>query len=154
MLTWCNSCISIAQISIAFVKMQTTLNLSHWTIFFFCNVGPPKEDIFSDHLLWSIFQSVLHNYILQISSWASDGSFLVFIWLHALRNELLIFKLNGIWRQHQNVINVEDNGTGVLSPKKKQRQPSLCQEERRFLIEQSTLQNHHTRQHRPYPLNI
>ena len=25
-------------------------------IFFY--VGPPKEDIFSDHLLWSIFQSM------------------------------------------------------------------------------------------------
>ena len=27
-------------------------------IFFY--IGPPKEDIFLDHLLWSIFQSVLH----------------------------------------------------------------------------------------------
>ena len=26
----------------------------------FFNVGPPKEDIFLDHLLWSIFHSVLH----------------------------------------------------------------------------------------------
>ena len=25
----------------------------------FFNVGPPKEDIFSDHFLWSIFQSYL-----------------------------------------------------------------------------------------------
>ena len=25
-------------------------------LYFFFNVGPPKEDIFSDHLLWSIFQ--------------------------------------------------------------------------------------------------
>ena len=24
--------------------------------------GPPKKDIFSDHLLWSIFQSSLHTY--------------------------------------------------------------------------------------------
>ena len=30
--------------------------------FFFLNVGPPKEDIFSDHLLWSVFQSTLHIY--------------------------------------------------------------------------------------------
>ena len=28
--------------------------------FFFLKVGPPKEDILSDHLLWSIFQSSLH----------------------------------------------------------------------------------------------
>ena len=26
----------------------------------FFNVGPPKEDIFFDHFLWSIFHSVLH----------------------------------------------------------------------------------------------
>ena len=45
------------------------------------------------------------------------------------------------WRQRQNVINWEDNGTKVLSPKKKQRQFSLCQEELRFLSRQSPLQN-------------
>ena len=32
------------------------------TNYFFFNVGPPKEDIFSDHLLWFIFQSSLHTY--------------------------------------------------------------------------------------------
>ena len=29
---------------------------------FFLNVGPPKESIFLDHLLWSIFQSSIHNH--------------------------------------------------------------------------------------------
>ena len=50
-------------------------------LFFFSYVGPPKEDIFPDHLLWSIFQSVSHIYILQIASWTSEGSFRV---LHQL----------------------------------------------------------------------
>ena len=49
-------------------------------------------------------------------------------------------KLNESWRQQRNVINIEDHGTEVLSPRKKQRQSSLCHEERRFLLEQSTLQ--------------
>ena len=40
-----------------------------------------------------------------------------------------------------NAINLKDNGTKVLSPEKKQRQHSLCQEERRFLHEKSALQN-------------
>ena len=49
-------------------------------IFFY--VGLPKEDIFFDHLLWSIFQS-MGTYILQITFqlWASEGSFHV---LHLL----------------------------------------------------------------------
>ena len=33
-------------------------------LFFFFNVGPPKEDIFFDHLLWSIFHH--YNYNSQI----------------------------------------------------------------------------------------
>ena len=37
--------------------------------------------------------------------------------------------------------NLEDNGTKVLPQKQKQRQPGLCQEERRFLHEKSTLQS-------------
>ena len=31
------------------------LKYSMLNFFFFLNVGPPKEDIFSDHLLWSDF---------------------------------------------------------------------------------------------------
>ena len=38
--------------------------LSIFHLFFY--VGPPKEDIFFDHLLWSIFQST-GTYILQIT---------------------------------------------------------------------------------------
>ena len=40
----------------------------------FFNVGPPKEDLFLDHLLWSIFLLFLHI-ILQISWVAFEGSF-------------------------------------------------------------------------------
>ena len=32
-----------------------------YSLYLFFNVGPPKEDIFLDHLLWSIFQSVLYS---------------------------------------------------------------------------------------------
>ena len=37
-------------------------------LFYFFNVGPPKEDIFSDHLLWSIFQSMVHIYFTDYIS--------------------------------------------------------------------------------------
>ena len=45
------------------VKKYTPLNqqLFDSEKYFFFNVGPPKEDIFLDHLLWSILQSSSHN---------------------------------------------------------------------------------------------
>ena len=48
--------------------------------YFFCNVGPPQEDIFSDHLLQSIFRSTMHIYFytLHFLLWASEGSFLLY----------------------------------------------------------------------------
>ena len=41
-------------------------------IFIFFNVCPPKEDIFSDHLLWAIFQSSLHTCCTHVGPlWAA-----------------------------------------------------------------------------------
>ena len=50
--------------SLHLVVYLNNYNLSFLSLFFL-NVGPSKEDIFFDHLLWSIFQSSLH--ILQIT---------------------------------------------------------------------------------------
>ena len=33
----------------------------NFVIYIFFNVGPPKESTFLDHLLWSIFQFILHK---------------------------------------------------------------------------------------------
>ena len=49
----------------AFYKQNKIQNII--IIFFFFNVGPPKEDIFSGHLLSPIFQSsILHVTFLQV----------------------------------------------------------------------------------------
>ena len=54
------------------MKKSNLGNLKHfkhvWLTFkdlFFENVGPPKEDIFFDHLLWSVFQSSSHIFFFM-----------------------------------------------------------------------------------------
>ena len=44
-------------------NVQYSMGAKSFFFFFFLFMfGPPKEDIFSDHLPWSIFQSSLHTY--------------------------------------------------------------------------------------------
>ena len=42
-----------------FIFLRPTWYKNYVMLIFF-NVGPPKEDIFFDHLLWSVFRSLLH----------------------------------------------------------------------------------------------
>ena len=49
--------VGIRPVTSDMVIYLTDLSLGIITFFI---AGPPKEDIFLDHLLWSIFQSVLH----------------------------------------------------------------------------------------------
>ena len=53
--------------SIKIVKSQIIVMILYiYIYYFFLNVGPPKEDIFSGHLLNPIFQSTLHITFLQV----------------------------------------------------------------------------------------
>ena len=65
---WPNFCLSCFQFSI-FLKVFSFLKFSFLfkvkKSFFY--VGSPKEDIFFDHLLWSIFQSKGTHIFLQIT---------------------------------------------------------------------------------------
>ena len=64
--------------------------------FFFLNVGPPKEDIFSGHLLSPIFQSAIYitNYITSFilvqlvhrPTWYSNSKFLNFLFSQKIIN--------------------------------------------------------------------
>ena len=49
-----------------------SLDFSFYVTFFY--VGPPKEDFFFDHLLWSIFQSSTHIYAAAVSFLDVHGS--------------------------------------------------------------------------------
>ena len=74
------------------------------SIFFF-DVGPPKEDIFLDHLLWSIFQLSLH--ILQITIFH----------LFSLKNSLPCWDLKlGPPEYQADVLPIELSRLGKLNP--------------------------------------
>ena len=93
------------------------------TVFFY--VGPPKEDIFFDHLLWSVFQLAMHIYFTDYNFFVGPlraafmyciNSFVlvvgtpsllyhcIVLCLHLIQSCLTIIHLSSVVGQHPEVL--------------------------------------------------